>query len=85
MYKSRQCCISKDSRTVYAVADIARGEEIFTNYGYRIGGKRVPQWYSELYVQETGRKWPTQNNSEPNGRKKYNHQRLNTGPQKCSS
>ena len=43
-------------RSVYAVADIKKGEEIFVNYGYRLG-QRVPLWYSDLYEKETGQKW----------------------------
>ena len=46
-------------RCVYATADIAKGEEILTNYGYRIGGHRVPDWYRNLYEEETGKKWIT--------------------------
>ena len=43
-------------RSLYATADIKRGEEIFVNYGYRVG-TTVPQWYSDLYIQEMGRGW----------------------------
>ena len=43
-------------RSVYATADIKRGEEILINYGYRVGGI-VPKWFSDLYKQEMGRDW----------------------------
>ena len=43
-------------RSVIAQADIKRGEEIFVNYGYRIGGT-VPTWISDLYLKETGKQW----------------------------
>ena len=48
-----------DIRCVYATDDIKQGEEILINYGYRIGGHRVPDWYSALYEKETGKKWTT--------------------------
>ena len=67
-------------RTLYALSDIAKGEEIFTNYGYRIGQKRVPQWYSELYVKETGKEWPTQNSSVQRGHAQCGQQRKNIRP-----
>ena len=41
---------------VYAIEDITKGEEIFANYGYKIG-KLVPEWVSELYLKEMGKKW----------------------------
>ena len=43
-------------RSVVAQADIKMGEEIFINYGYRVGGT-VPKWMSELYLEETGNDW----------------------------
>ena len=43
-------------RSVVAQEDIKRGEEIFVNYGYRIGGN-VPTWVSDLYLHETGKDW----------------------------
>ena len=43
-------------RSVYAIADINRGEEILINYGYRVG-TMVPQWFSDLYKQEMGKDW----------------------------
>ena len=45
-------------RSVYATADIKRGEEILINYGYRVGAT-VPQWVSDLYRQEMGKDWYT--------------------------
>ena len=45
-----------DIRVYYATSNIAKGEEIFVNYGYRKGG-RVPSWHSILYEKETGKIW----------------------------
>ena len=52
-------------RCVYATSDIAKGEEILTNYGYRIGGHWVPDWYKSLYEEETGKRWITTEKPKP--------------------
>ena len=54
-----------DIRCLYATDDISKGEEILTNYGYRIGGHRVPGWYKELYEKETGKIWITTETPKP--------------------
>ena len=43
-------------KSIYAQQDVLKGEEIFVNYGYRIG-TTVPEWMSDLYLTETGLKW----------------------------
>ena len=47
-------------RTVYATADITKGEEILVNYGYPKGGP-VPEWYAMLYLEEIGANWYSTN------------------------
>ena len=43
-------------RSVVARTDIAKGDEIFVNYGYDKRGS-VPEWYADLYEHEFGKKW----------------------------
>ena len=52
-----------DIKSVYAQADITKGEEIFVNYGYRVGST-VPKWMSDLYLKEFGRDWYGKNISK---------------------
>ena len=49
-------------RSIYATADITKGEEIFANYAYRFGSD-VPEWYSELYLEELGLNWYSPNDN----------------------
>ena len=43
-------------KSVVATSNITKGEEIFVNYGYsKISA--VPEWYSNLYLEETGKHW----------------------------
>ena len=58
-------------RTIYAIKDIPRHEEILVNYGYQIG-TNVPEWYADLYEKETGNKW-------------YNKGKLQYGNKLCES
>ena len=44
-------------RTIRAIEDIWKGEEIFVHYEYSVGS-RVAKWYSDLYQQEMGKPWP---------------------------
>ena len=45
-------------RSVFATADISKGEEILLDYGYgRNTGKNAPTWVSDLYLKETGQQW----------------------------
>ena len=46
-------------RSVVAKADIAKGEEIFVNYNYPIGGPPPVEWYKTVYEEEVG-PWPEQ-------------------------
>ena len=45
-----------DIKSIYAEADIKKGEEILVHYGYQPGGL-VPKWVSDLYFEETGKEW----------------------------
>ena len=53
-------------RSVYSTKDIKRGEEIFVNYGYGVGGT-VPKWISDLYKQEMGKDWYAKKSSASSG------------------
>jgi histone-lysine N-methyltransferase SETD7 len=47
-----------DIRSIFATADITKGEEILLDYGYgQNTGLNAPLWVSELYLKETGKKW----------------------------
>ena len=48
-------------RTLYATSNITKGEEVFVNYGYDRGP--VPEWYSVVYLEETGVNWYSANQS----------------------
>ena len=43
-------------RSVYAKEYITKGEEIYIDYKYGIG-RLVPEWVSDLYRKEMGKKW----------------------------
>ena len=43
-------------RTIYATTNITKGEEILVDYRYA-KGSLVEEWYSELYLKETGVDW----------------------------
>ena len=43
-------------RSVVATSNIRKGEEVFANYGYSKDNP-VPEWYSSLYLEETGKNW----------------------------
>ena len=43
-------------KSVVAQENIKRGEEIFIDYGYRVGSQ-VPKWFSDLYLEEIGKNW----------------------------
>ena len=47
------------TRSAFASADITKGEEIFLDYQYwnYVGRNDLPTWVSELYLEETGKKW----------------------------
>ena len=57
-------------RTVVAIGNINKGEEIFTHYNYP-DGNLVPKWYSDLYFQEIGEDW------YKNSESKYIAEKLN--------
>ena len=40
----------------YAVSNIPKGEEILVDYQYHPEAA-VPEWYSEVYLEETGETW----------------------------
>ena len=45
-------------RSVVAIDDIYKGEEIFINYHYPIQpNANVPQWFKDLYEEQVGA-WP---------------------------
>ena len=43
-------------KTVVAIENIKKGEELFVHYKYS-EGNLVPKWYSDLYLQEIGEDW----------------------------
>ena len=43
-------------RTIVAISNIRKGQELFVNYGYTLGSS-VPEWYSALYKKEMGKNW----------------------------
>ena len=43
-------------RTIVAISNIRKGQELFLNYGYKVGSP-VPEWYSALYKKEMGKNW----------------------------
>ena len=51
-------------RSIVAISNITKGEEILIDYGYT-QGVIVPNWYSALYLKEMGKHWvykaPSQN------------------------
>ena len=49
----------------YTTAPIAKGEEIYVNYGYPIGAP-APEWISDLYLAETRKSWYGSNNRKLN-------------------
>ena len=54
-------------RTVTAIDDIYKGDEIFINYHYPVSAEgRVPQWYRELYEIEVG-PWPKSSDGKDPG------------------
>ena len=50
-------------RAIYAIKNITKGSEIFSNYAYK-PGSAVPEWYSSLYKIEMGKSWYV-NNQRP--------------------
>ena len=54
-------------RSVTAIDDIYKGDEIFIHYHYPIrAGSRVPQWYKELYEAQIDA-WPTSEDDKKGG------------------
>ena len=41
-------------RCIKSTRTIAKGEELFIDYGYDVEDDSVPKWYKELYVQVYG-------------------------------
>ena len=48
-------------RSIVAIRNIIKGEEILVDYLLGSRGEKVPEWYSNLYEHEVGKHW-------------YNHQ-----------
>ena len=46
-------------RSIVAIQDIAKGEEVLVNYGYS-QNNHAPKWYINLYKEETGKEWNVQ-------------------------
>ena len=50
-------------RSIYAISNITKQEEILVNYGYT-KQSRVPEWYSALHLEELGINWHSTNQNQ---------------------
>ena len=44
-------------RSIVAIRNIIKGEEILVDYLLGSRGDKVPEWYSDLYELEVGKNW----------------------------